>query len=312
MGSEDLNTTIKKQEDGHIEPQNPEAGESFQVVGQEGDIQFGSDIIYAKRTHAEYDPATKALTTKKIDIPMPIPVGKDVTDLKRAIIHLGSSMNGGHYIAVVKATDGHYYEINDSRRKINHIEAYWNEHEGNILLADFGDSREIEVPDPVIHIETSGDEAGSTGLSETGGSPLIGISSRESSPSDQLTVTKKSWGDLSRDWVAKPHPTPVKEHFFLKGMPKIDESIIEKTRPYLEPLLRNDVISNEQADAVIALIACNEKGSMSLLGDEPGLGKTRTLMVYLLIQHNLTEEKVIYYSLHRITGYLKDKKQIGK
>ena len=49
-------------------------------------------------------------------------------------------------------------------------------------------------------METSEDEAGSTGLSETGGSPLIGSSSKESSSSDQLTLTKKSWGDLSRDW----------------------------------------------------------------------------------------------------------------
>ena len=74
-------------------------------------------------------------------------------------------------------------------------------------------------------------------------------------------------------------------------MPKIDASIIKKIRPYLEPLLTSGVISNEQADAVIALIACNEKGSLSLLGDEPGLGKTRILMVYLLIQHNLTVGK---------------------
>ena len=71
----------------------------------------------------------------------------------------------------------------------------------------------------------------------------------------------------------------------------IDDSVIAKTKPYLEPLLEMHVISNEQADAVITLIACNEKGSMCLLGDEPGLGKTRTLMVYLLIQHNLTEQE---------------------
>ena len=186
-------------------------------------------------------------------------------------------MNGGHYISVVKATDGHYYEINDSRqRKINNIDAYWNEHEGNILLADFGDSREIEVPETVIHMESSEDEAGSMGSGETRGFTEIGNSSRESSPSELLSVSKQPWGSISKGWGAayhNAHPTAVKEHFFLKGMPNIDESIIEKIRPYLEPLLKSGVISNEQADAVIALIACNEKGSMSLLGDEPGLGR---------------------------------------
>ena len=82
-------------------------------------------ILSKKRTSAEYNRDNQTLTTKKINTPMPIPEEKEATDLKRAIIHLGSSMNGGHYISVVKASDGNYYEINDHRqRKINDIKTY--------------------------------------------------------------------------------------------------------------------------------------------------------------------------------------------
>ena len=102
------------------------------------------------------------------------------------------------------------------------------------------------------------------------------------------------WGDLTRGVCDVPHPAELVNNPNLSKVPEISSEVWARAMVYLKPLLEAKVLSNIQADAVLAMLESSNKNKSFLLGDSPGLGKTRQALVYLCIQYQ-SNQKVPFF-----------------
>ena len=103
------------------------------------------------------------------------------------------------------------------------------------------------------------------------------------------------WGDLTRGVCDVPHPAELVNNPNLSKVPEISSEVWNRAMVYLKPLLEEKVLSNVQADAVLAMLESSNKNNPFLLGDSPGLGKTRQTLVYLCIQYQSNQKGPFFF-----------------
>ena len=89
----------------------------------------------------------------------------------------------------------------------------------------------------------------------------------------QPDTKDRVWGDLTRCICDVPHPSKLVNNPNLSEVPLISDEVWDRAMVYLKPLLEAKVLSNVQADSVLAMLESSHKNNVFLLGDSPGLGK---------------------------------------